>query len=303
MYKLERWYKGIVAPYERLKLSEAQELIKKANLTEDEKLKKEYIDKVVLGTLYVIYEFIKNNEFSFLHSSSYDMDDIINVFCELWIKEIKNGNLLKVQNFSNIFTHTFFNNVTRNLISEHVDIKGNFGITSSQLLDMFIIYLELKKFNDDVTMRDIVNELKKNSNYASHKYINDMDDTIIILFNNIYKNIKADENKEINIAKTKLNELLRLFINMGMFVRLNANLKADNDLLEDSINKITVDKIIESTNLSERELEVLKLRFGLDENDDYTLAEVGNLLNTSLSTVEQTEIKALLKIRYKVNNK
>jgi RNA polymerase primary sigma factor len=49
--------------------------------------------------------------------------------------------------------------------------------------------------------------------------------------------------------------------------------------------------------LSEQELQVLRLRFGLDGEDRHTLAEIGRLLEVSRERVRQVELKALRKLR------
>ncbi len=51
------------------------------------------------------------------------------------------------------------------------------------------------------------------------------------------------------------------------------------------------------TNLSVGEEGVLKMRFGIDEDKEYTLEEIGNKLNVTRERVRQIEVKALDKLR------
>jgi RNA polymerase primary sigma factor len=50
--------------------------------------------------------------------------------------------------------------------------------------------------------------------------------------------------------------------------------------------------------LTEREQEVLRLRFGLQDGEQRTLAEIGRLLNVSRERIRQVEARALQKLRH-----
>ena len=76
------------------------------------------MDKIILGTLYVVFDYIKRNDIEMFYSSSFDMDDIISSFNEVWINKIYNGDLLRVDSFSNIFTASFFSEVYKNLCND-----------------------------------------------------------------------------------------------------------------------------------------------------------------------------------------
>lgn len=65
---------------------------------------------------------------------------------------------------------------------------------------------------------------------------------------------------------------------------------ADRALLREKIKEILVD-------LSEREQEILKMRFGLDDGITHTLEEVGKKFNVTRERIRQIEAKALEKIR------
>lgn len=112
---LNDWYKQI-SGFEKLTLSEAQDLLRKANATDDIELKKLYKDKVILGTLYVVYDFINKNDFNYLKSTVYDMDDIISTCNEIWINMIESGKMLSVERFSFAFDHKFYSELTDKLV-------------------------------------------------------------------------------------------------------------------------------------------------------------------------------------------
>jgi RNA polymerase primary sigma factor len=67
----------------------------------------------------------------------------------------------------------------------------------------------------------------------------------------------------------------------------------------DTVIHISLREQIEEAlkNLTDREAEVIKLRFGLDENGDHTLEEVGRRLQVTRERIRQIEAKALRKLQ------
>ena len=138
--KLDKWYQKI-SSIEKLKIDEAKELYKKAKMSSDVNTKKIFMDKIILGTLYVVFDYVKRNDIEMFYSSSFDMDDIISSFNEVWINKIYNGDLLRVDSFSNIFTTSFFSEVYKNLCNDEIVIKEQFGIPIECLTDLLSIYI------------------------------------------------------------------------------------------------------------------------------------------------------------------
>ena len=50
--------------------------------------------------------------------------------------------------------------------------------------------------------------------------------------------------------------------------------------------------------LKEREQEVVKLRYGLENNVKLTLEEIGNIYGVTKECIRQTELRALKKMRF-----
>ncbi|MFH2041687.1 MAG: sigma-70 family RNA polymerase sigma factor [Acidobacteriota bacterium] len=64
------------------------------------------------------------------------------------------------------------------------------------------------------------------------------------------------------------------------------------------IHKSLKDNISKALNsLSEREMNVIKMRFGLDDGREHTLEEIGNVFNVTRERIRQIELKALKKLR------
>ena len=72
----------------RLTLNEAKELYTQAMDTTDLELRKLYLDKIVLGTLYVVKKYLKSNNYKMFESASIGFEDIESAFIEQWIKTI-----------------------------------------------------------------------------------------------------------------------------------------------------------------------------------------------------------------------
>lgn len=64
------------------------------------------------------------------------------------------------------------------------------------------------------------------------------------------------------------------------------------DLKSDILNVIST--------LKEREQEVVKLRYGLEDNNKMTLEEIGNIYGVTKECIRQTELRALKKMRFSV---
>jgi RNA polymerase primary sigma factor len=81
----------------------------------------------------------------------------------------------------------------------------------------------------------------------------------------------------------------------------------DDDALdpEDAADKISLREKIEKDleNLTQREREVLELRFGLLDGKDHTLEEVSNYFSVTRERIRQIEAKALRKLRHPTRSK
>ncbi|MFA5407357.1 MAG: RNA polymerase sigma factor RpoD [Bacilli bacterium] len=82
---------------------------------------------------------------------------------------------------------------------------------------------------------------------------------------------------------------------LGDFIKDESNMSPE----EYAINEVLKDDIeLLLHTLTEREAEVLKLRFGLIDGTSRTLEEVGNIFNVTRERIRQIEAKALRKLRH-----
>lgn len=281
MYKLNR-FKEQISKYKKLSMNEAKELLVLANNTADPILKEKYINEVILGTLYIVYNFILSNDY-LINSKEYDMDDIISVFCEVWIRYIKKGKLLDANNFSSILLTTFLAEVSNLIAPEEIYYLETFGISKEQMVDLFKKYIVLKNNNVDVKLNDLTCDTSIN------KYI-------ITIFDNIYKKFDFSSDKE--ISRNKIYGLFQMFISSGLKEKLNKNLVDETSFEEEMINdkfysdfNVAVEKI-----LPDIQRDIINKRFGFD-GEAKTLEEVASTYGVTKENIRQIEAKALKKLR------
>ena len=157
MEELERWGKTI-SSFERLSLKEGRELYKKAIITNDDSIKKELINKIIEGSLYVVYNYIKRNDMGILCSENIDMNDIISAFNEIWIKKIKEGELLKADNYSQILDFSFLSEVFSQLCGENIEVMDELGISTQYFVDILARYIECKRKEQEFDYKDVLDK-------------------------------------------------------------------------------------------------------------------------------------------------
>ncbi len=105
-----------------------------------------------------------------------------------------------------------------------------------------------------------------------------------------------------NIKKTSMDISLNDAIDTdkdGNPLTLMDIMSVDDNIIEDIDTKLNLEKLQDYMNevLSEREKEIISMRFGLNESKPLTQREISNKLNISRSYVSRIEKKALLQLR------
>ena len=116
--------------------------------------------------------------------------------------------------------------------------------------------------------------------------------------------------KKMNIAPDKIEMFLSAYtktisiengleksdgkdLNVADILADNSSLISENaeyQSLKDDIKNVT-------STLKEREQEVVKMRYGLDDTERYTLEEIGNIYGVTKECIRQTELRALKKMK------
>ena len=300
MEELMQWYNQI-SSFPKLKISEAQDLYQKAINTEDETLKKLYMDELIIGTLYVVYEYIKRNELELFVSSSYDMNDIISSFNAVWIKKLYNGDLLNVDRYSLLFTSTYYKDVYNNLYGDEIIVNEQFKVSINCFVELLTTYVLYRNKEINKPFREVIEETYFNDRWNAWSYII-YDDVmkVIPLLEKIYSNLNFDKLEDLNLGKTKIADYLRLIINIGLIEPISNELPDKNDM-EDTIttNMVMEDFICDVDNAltNERERQIIHERYGLDNGVPLVLSEVGKIHSLSKDRIRQIEVKALRKLR------
>ncbi len=122
-----------------------------------------------------------------------------------------------------------------------------------------------------------------------------------------------DVAKKMNISADKIDSFLNAY---SKTISIESSLE-NNDGKEMNIADIIEDKKASATDnaefedlksdilnvistLKEREQEVVKLRYGLENNNKMTLEEIGNIYGVTKECIRQTELRALKKMRFSV---
>ena len=119
-----------------------------------------------------------------------------------------------------------------------------------------------------------------------------------------------DVAKKMNIAPDKIEMILSAYTktisienglerNDGKELNVADILADDTTLISENVEyqslKNDINNVIST--LKEREQEVVKMRYGLDDSDRFTLEEIGNLYGVTKECIRQTELRALKKMK------
>ena len=274
------YFKKQISKYKKLSIAEAKELLILADNTADLKLKEKYTNEVILGTLYKVCNFIEFIDF-LIDNKEYDMDDIILTFCEVWIKHIKNGELLNVDSFSSVLLTPFLTEVSNLILNEKIDYLEMFHTSKDKLINLFKDYIILKN-NGNSELNDLIN------NSHINKYI-------ITIFDNIYE--KFDFSDE-EISRNKIYSFFQILISSGLKERLNKNFVDEHIYEEEIINNKFYSgfNIAVKETLSDYHMGIINKRFGFD-GEAKTLEEVASTYGVTKENIRQIEAKALKKLR------
>ena len=303
--KLEEWYKCI-SNFEKLKFSDARQLFIEIQNEIDDREKTDKRNKLIEGTLYVVYKFINSNNLCSLNSATYDMDDVISVCNGLWIDAIDDSKLLDVDKFSQIFNNSFYSELTEGLISTKHLIYENINLSIEQFIELFFEFVKQKNNNYNLDYNKFLKVLLSNDKYALFInklfYYNDNLSYVYTLFESTFEYLNEDDKFFLTLSKTKLDKLKYILINNGLeILRENINNVKDKDFTDNVVEKMyyqqVYDFIFNSNVLNETEKNIIKRRYGFDNLKCYFLEEVALEDGVTRERIRQKECKALRKLR------
>ena len=289
-----------ISSFKKLKLEEAQELYKKAISTIDETQKKAYMDELILGTLYVVYNYIKRNNLELFISPSYDINDIISSFSEIWIKKVYNGELLTVDRYSALFTSTYLNEVCNNLCGDEISVNGLFGFSTHYFVEFLITYIGLKNKSFATKFMNVIKEEYYDTGelpFYTYRYVGSM----IPLFEDIYTSLNIDPNEKLTLNKRKIISYLKLIISKGLLGSLTTSIPDKNNMEDCVLGSMTLKHFIDDIALvlrDERMIQIIHERYGLNGEKSLGIKTVGQIHGISAERVRQIETKALRRLKW-----
>ncbi len=307
---LEEWNEQF-SNIDKLKIAEVKDLYKKIDETDNPELKKNYYDKIILGTQYVVYDYLKSTGLYLLSGVEISAEDIISTSYETWIECIKNGDLREAKFFSNVTNdHHFDYSIEKKLgISDRFEVcdKPTFyknrrsfsetmlgALKNSHLKDAFVRYYR--------TEEDGYDDLNKTEEILKKYDISDnQKENIIILFEKVGKYLKSKIGSN-KISDTNLKRYIKLIINNTInqdFIS-EFDLTDDSELISKIIEKETREEVItsfEKAKLSRLEEYIIKNRYGFYDGKVETYAKISGEVERSVDRVRQSEIKSLRKLR------
>lgn len=298
---LEEW-KESISKLEKIRIDEAKAIYIDILNEEDLEVKKDKISKLIEGTLYVVANYISNNDLCYLNSSSYDMNDIISVYNETWIERILDGRLLEVGYYSFVFDNLFHSLVADKLLTHKYRIHENLGITILEFSDILPEFITMKQSNYAFNINDF-NKYINDSKYISDKSSKTVKtDKLYVLLDSIYNSL-IQNHENIDITKRKTWDFLYLLINNGLEVSMvdintvtcdDFTSRSDEDIFYNGMNEL----IFDSKLLNESRKEVLRRRYGLDPySNGETYRKIASNMNVRHSRIRKLEEDSLKKIR------
>ncbi len=298
---MKRWEKQL-EEYDALDLKSARELYKKAVATDNETLKKTYMNKLILGTLYVPYNFILNNGLTMFSTGTYDINDIIAACNEAWINKLYEGKILEIPSFSYIFSgSSYFSDVYTSLSGDKPWVFDRVCLTKEVLERLFTKFIELKNSGNEASFRELVDQFYE-SDMGPYKVLKNEYYSPMKLFENIYQNLDFDKDIGLNIAPTRIDDYIQLLVDMGTTEKLPYDLATDS--IEDDIIKSVVlsDVTADITTAIDkpRDLQMLVAYYGLNSDEDKTFREIGETHGVTYECVRMVIEKNLKKLPKKM---
>lgn len=323
---LNNW-KNEIKEYEQLNITEAQELYKELLNCNNEKIKKQLRNKLILGTLHVVSNFIESSGYTYMRGISYDMNDIINSSIETWIKRIDSGELLNVENFRKIIVRDFYSEVSEHM-GINIDIKTEeYMYYIKEFTYLVADYINKKQENPDFSYKDLEKYMEitdeyypllKKVNLAYYtlkeyeaglrtrnktkerdlrKYQNKYDTSSFDIVESIFKSIEEEK----HIPKTILYNIRTLVLENGLdYSRIDINNLYYNNIEKNydqkELREILIDIVNNCTEVTDYHKKLILERNGFN-GEPVTLEKFAQKNGHNKEYARQAECRILRKLR------
>lgn len=269
---LDNWWQDF-KNYPRLNINEAKLLYKEYQKTKEQKT----LETIFNGTMYLIYNQIKNNYYLNYNSIDFNIEDILMNSMEIWFRFLKNGEILNIQIFSDFFKKNFhYKLINMTLKSSLINIStvNLYDIGCRKMANLFFMYIHgLNIENISTPLEDVFKKL-------------------IVVANNINIDLKL-------VPFRKIEFILKPLINIMIRENLDSNIIV-NDEYEKLINKICYEQIDNIINHENRNIRILKSYYGFYSNKSKTTNDLAEEYNCTRQNIEQIINRELKKIRKQI---
>lgn len=302
--KLMFWYEEI-KNYEQLGLKEAKEL-NRLMLESNGEDRCKYREKLIKGTLFLVYYFVCKSGYTAIKSSDFDINDIMNTSIEIWINMLDSGVLLRdsVNDFACLFLKEFYIRINTTLLGKerlkyfwYEDsyaqlARGNFG----KILEKYIDCIRNNMITDEKDCYDCILECLEQLGILESLNYQEISQ-IYLIFYKITRSLNISDISKISI--TNLDHLKTIFFDMSLYDR-NKEV-SDNGEIIDGVNKKIIfsrirQDIIDEDYLTTKQKKTLIEKFGF--NGDYkTNIALAEQLGISPQAVSQSLEGSFRKLR------
>ncbi len=311
---LKNWEEQVKV-YPRLNIDEARDLYIKAINTVNEDEKTKLMNKVIEGTLYVIVNYVRSNKLGNINNVSYDVGDIINTCNELWVKEIYDGALLKVDAFSKILKSSFVSKLSQILNETSFTATDVSLFTSDIFVNILFECINHHKIYGKLSFKEFCEIVANYFNIKDDNFypqvgarLNDLGLSDAGLTKQTYELIEyiidsiKDKNDDINLSRTKISNYLALLIDTGIQgLRVNLDLVYENDFADILTKNMVLSDFVEDAfsceGLDDRKKDILNRFYELHDYEKQDVNAIADVHGLSKARTYEIRNKAIRLIR------
>lgn len=304
---LNEWGKSL-ENLEHLDYEEATTLYYSYILCDDEFIKSKLKNRLIEGTLYEVYKYIKDSLLPLLISSKYDMDDIISTCCETWIHLIDRGVLLEAHSFSKAISLGIYDKISNGLPIDQFDIGNSMAITKKELIELTHIYLnssyllnddDYEKFIQDPKVKIFFHELQEPS--SSSAFFDKYRVTTAYKLVRAIALILCPNGIAPQISKANIEKLIYVLVDAAIEAnQVDLGCVSYKDSSNHVIDRIYTDGLLDAIDnvpFTPEEKQLLIDRLGLYEKDPLFYKELVAKYGGDDETIRRKIVKMISKIR------
>lgn len=140
---LENWYNEIKGGQE-LSLFWAKALFLEMQKESDKGKQKEMKDRLILGTMHVLYTHLKDSPLLSFQAQGLDALDVIQAASELWMRYILSGKLLRASSYDSYFKGNFYHELNTSLYGKSISFVA-LEHSETLFIELLTKYVNVRK--------------------------------------------------------------------------------------------------------------------------------------------------------------